>query len=198
MEYRPTDVQKELLIKFVKTYVFSSRYEEVQDETRIEELHKKRSYLAAYCKLVIYNILPTTAGCEVFKYYIKFYNDYGDIIKTTLSKSRETNKTNCTMTMCLSLETLFEEILAYSAPDKIQRSSQDFSDLKELAKRFALSFGLDAIKNREAVTAMHRAGILFTTRNWTADDSTVPPNLLFLEILNEFTNKLLKQDKKVV
>ena len=101
--------------------------------------------------------------------------------------------------MCMSLKTLFEEIQASSVPDKISRSSQDFSDLKELAKRFALSFGLDAIKNREAVTALHRAGILFAAQHWNStDDSTVPPNLLFLEILNEFTNKLLKQDKKVV
>lgn len=198
MEYRPTDVQKQLLIDFVKTYVFSSRYEEVQDETRIEELHKKRNYLAAYCKLVVYNILPTAAASEIFKYYIKFYNDYGDIIKATLSKTREMNKINCTMTMCMSLKTLFEEIQAFFVPEKIQRSSQDYSDLKELAKRFALSFGLDAIKNREAVTALHRAGILFAAEHWNSDDSTVPPNLLFLEILNEFTNKLLKQDKKVV
>ncbi|KAL7037160.1 hypothetical protein ACKWTF_009097 [Chironomus riparius] len=71
MEYRPTDEQKDLLINFVKTYVFSSRYDEIQDETRIEELHKKRSHLAAYCKLVVYNILPTTAACDIFKYYIK-------------------------------------------------------------------------------------------------------------------------------
>jgi cohesin complex subunit SA-1/2 len=69
--YRPTDIQTELLINFVKTYVFSSRYEETQDETRIEELHKKRNYLAAYCKLVVYNILPTAAASEIFKYYIK-------------------------------------------------------------------------------------------------------------------------------
>ena len=103
------------------------------------------------------------------------------------------------MTMCLSLKTLFEEIQTYSAPDKISRSSQDFSDLKELAKRFALSFGLDAIKNREAVTGLHRAGILFAALfSSNGDDSIVPPNLLFLEILNEFTNKLLKQDKKPV
>jgi cohesin complex subunit SA-1/2 len=71
MEYRPANEQKDLLIDFIKTYVFSSRYDEVQDETRIEELHKKRSHLAAYCKLVVYNILPTTAACDIFKYYIK-------------------------------------------------------------------------------------------------------------------------------
>lgn len=102
------------------------------------------------------------------------------------------------MTMCMSLKSLFEEIQEYSAGSKITRSAQDFVDLKELAKRFALSFGLDAVKNREAVTALHRAGILFAALHMDADDSIAPPNLLFLEILNEFTNKLLKQDKKFV
>jgi len=102
------------------------------------------------------------------------------------------------MTMCMSIRTLFEEIQATSAPNKIARSSQDFVDLKELAKRFALSFGLDAIKNREAVTALHRAGILFASEHVNNEDSVVPPNLMFLEVLNEFTSKLLKQDKKMV
>lgn len=68
-----------------------------------------------------------------------------------------------------------------------------------MAKRFALSFGLDAVKNREAITALHRAGILFAVSENNSDDPTVPPaNLPFLEILMEFTNKLLKQDKRVV
>lgn len=72
--------------------------------------------------------------------------------------------------------------------------------LQELAKRFALSFGLDAIKNREAITALHREGILFAVeRAESVEDPTGPPhNLPFLEILTEFTNKLLKQDKRIV
>lgn len=73
---------------------------------------------------------------------------------------------------------------------------------QELAKRFALSFGIDAIKNREAIIAMHRAGILFAATQPedpdSDDPSAAPPCILFLEILNEFTNKLLKQDKRVV
>lgn len=69
-----------------------------------------------------------------------------------------------------------------------------------MAKRFALSFGLDAVKNREAITALHRAGILYAVSgNEIGEDPTGPPaNLPFLEILTEFTNKLLKQDKRVV
>ena len=73
--------------------------------------------------------------------------------------------------------------------------------VQELAKRFALSFGLDAVKNREAITALHREGILFAVHPAdppNPDPAAPPPNLPFLEILAEFTNKLLKQDKKVV
>lgn len=81
------------------------------------------------------------------------------------------------------------------------RISSLFHSFQELAKRFALSFGLDAIKNREAIISLHRAGILFAVQSNSDavdDPSAPPPCLLFLEILNEFTNKLLKQDKKVV
>ena len=67
--------------------------------------------------------------------------------------------------------------------------------LKHNIFRFALSFGLDALKNREAVTQLHREGILFSvTPMENPDDPTgPPPNLPFLEIVTEFTNKLLKQ-----
>lgn len=67
-----------------------------------------------------------------------------------------------------------------------------------MAKRFALSFGLDALKNREAITVLHREGVLFAVSEISDDPTSAPPNLLFLEILMEFTNKLLKQDKRMM
>lgn len=118
-----------------------------------------------------------------------------------MSKAREINKINCAMTLCLSLVTAYKEIEEANGGVPVLKNTQSFSDLKELAKRFALSFGLDAIKNRESVISLHRAGILFAVQQPTDgsnDPSAPPPHLLFLEILNEFTNKLLKQDKKVV
>lgn len=56
------------------------------------------------------------------------------------------------------------------------------------------------MKNRDAVAALHREGILFTVTpiENPSDPLGPPPNLAFLEILNEFTNKLMKQDKRVV
>ena len=103
--------------------------------------------------------------------------------------------------MAQSLIIKFREIRALQNNDPIiNRNTVEFHSLKELAKRFALSFGLDALKNREAVTALHREGILLACNPLEnpADPTGPPPNLSFLEILTEFSNKLLKQDKKVV
>jgi cohesin complex subunit SA-1/2 len=69
-------------------------------------------------------------------------------------------------------------------------------DTQELAKRFSVMFGLDAVKNREALTALHRAGIAFAALE--ARDHLPPPRLLFLEPLAEFSTKLLRQDKRQV
>lgn len=52
------------------------------------------------------------------------------------------------------------------------------------------------------MAALHREGVLFavgTDEGIAQDDPSVPPpHVAFLEILAEFTNKLLKQDKRIV
>lgn len=198
--YEPDRSLQQMLNDFIQTYVFIDEDEEELDEhSKIEELHKRRNFLASFCKLIVYNMMPVHVASDIFKHYVKFYNDYGDIIKATLGKAREINKVNCARTMVSSLVLIFKE-LPTDGP-KVNRSAEEFTSVKELAKRFALSFGLDAVKNREAITALHREGILFAvqqTEGVPEDPSSPPPNLAFLEILSEFTNKLLKQDKRVV
>lgn len=71
VEYKPDLNQQLLLNKFVQQYAFSSEQEDDQDETKIEELHKRRCFLAAYCKLIVYNVIPTQAASEIFKHYLK-------------------------------------------------------------------------------------------------------------------------------
>ncbi|XP_055376196.1 cohesin subunit SA-2 [Condylostylus longicornis] len=198
LEYKPSVEQQSILNQFLIQNVFTLLQEEGHDETRIEELHKKRNFLAAYCKLIVYNIIPTKSAADVFRHYLKCYNEYGDIIKTTLGKVREINKINFSMTLCLSLVTAFKELQQLSENNITGKLLQEFNELKELAKRFALSFGLDAVKNREPMIALHRAGILFAVQEIPEDPVAAPSNLLFLDILNEFTNKLIKQDKKVM
>lgn len=194
---------QDLLNNFIQKNVFVYEEEGVQDEhSKIEELHKRRNFLASYCKLIVYGMIPVTCAADIFKHYVKSYNEYGDIIKTTIGKAREINKVICARTMVVSLITSFRELQINCGTFRISRSSQEFSSLKELAKRFALSFGLDALKNREAMAALHREGVLFavgTDEGIVQDDPSVPPpHVAFLEILAEFTNKLLKQDKRIV
>ncbi|XP_041987084.1 cohesin subunit SA-1 [Aricia agestis] len=183
----------DLLNDFIQEVVFVHHNYDGQDERRIEELHKRRNFLAAYCKLIVYNVAPVRRAADVFKHYIKCYNDYGDIIKATLSKARELNKLNCALTMQLAMQALFADLLERPPP---HRALPEFAELKELAKRFAVMFGLDAVKNREALTALHRAGVAFAALD--ATPHAPPPRLLFLEPLTEFCGKLLRQDKRQV
>ena len=197
--YNPTAAMAQLLNDFVQNHVFVEDDDEEQDDH--SKINKRRNFLASFCKLIIYNVLPTKTGADVFKHYVVFYNHYGDIIKATLSKARENNKVNCSKTMAQSLIIKFKEIRhLQNSETVINRQTVEFHSLKELAKRFALSFGLDALKNREAVTSLHREGILLAVNPLEnpADPTGPPPNLSFLEILTEFSNKLLKQDKKLV
>ncbi|XP_046568890.1 LOW QUALITY PROTEIN: cohesin subunit SA-2-like [Haliotis rubra] len=171
--------------------------DDVDENVKIEELHKRRNFLACFCKLIVYNIVSIKVGADMFKHYMKFYNDYGDIIKATLSKAREINKITTAKTLALSLTQLFKELQVEQG--QIERSSDAFQSIKELARRFALSFGLDQVKNREAVAAMHREGIIFSLLSQEGrDPADAPHNIAFLEVLCEFTNKLMKQDKKTV
>jgi len=199
LEYHPDKRMGELLNHFIQEHVFiDDDDEDMDDHQKIEELHKRRNFLACYSKLSVFAVLPTKTAADVLKHYVTFYNDYGDIIKSTLNKTRENNKTNCAKTMVQALIYKFNELK--QAHGRINRNSEDFHGIKELAKRFALSFGLDALKNREAVAGLHREGILVAVNPLENPDDPAgaPPNLAFLEILTEFTGKLLKQDKKVV
>lgn len=137
-----------LLNEFVQSYVFVPEQDAEHDEHRIEELHKRRNFLAAYCKLIVYNIMPTKAAADVFKHYVKYYNEYGDIIKATLSKAREINKVNCALTMCLSLNMMFQGLGGGSG--RSARQSDDF---------FALKVKNDVRITEKTIVVFHFIGI---------------------------------------
>uniref|UniRef100_A0A4W3J5R5 Cohesin subunit SA n=1 Tax=Callorhinchus milii TaxID=7868 RepID=A0A4W3J5R5_CALMI len=204
--YNPdTGLQAELL-SFVMDHVFIDQDEENQsmegdeedEANKIEALHKRRNLLAGFCKLIIYDVVDMNAAADIFKHYMKYYNDYGDIIKETLSKTRQIDKIQCAKTLILSLQQLFNELIQEQGPN-LDRSSGHVSGIKELARRFALTFGLDQIKTREAVATLHKDGIEFAFKYPNPNGADFPPpNLAFLEILGEFSSKLLRQDKKTV
>ena len=88
----------------------------------------------------------------------------------------------------------------------IDKSSQDYTHLKELARRFSLTFGLEQIRIRDAIASMHKDGIDFALQDLPELDkqtneplTQIPPkNLAFLDILLEFSSKLMRQDRNVV
>ena len=65
-----------------------------------------------------------------------------------------------------------------------------------MARRFALTFGLDTLRTRDAVRNLHMGGVDFALQCF--DGEARPRYLSFLEVLTEFSTKLIKQDKGTV
>uniref|UniRef100_A0A8C2ZFN7 Cohesin subunit SA n=1 Tax=Cyclopterus lumpus TaxID=8103 RepID=A0A8C2ZFN7_CYCLU len=127
-----------------------------------------------------------------------YYNDYGDIIKETLSKTRQIDKVQCAKTLVLSLQMLFNDMLS-ELGFNVDRSTSAFCGIKELSRRFSLTFGLDQMKTREAIAMLHKDGIEFAFKEPSPQGQGSPPlNLAFLDILSEFSSKLIHQDKRTV
>ncbi|CAL8094125.1 unnamed protein product [Calicophoron daubneyi] len=190
------------LTNYLERRVFVDDEEDEEDENaKFENLHDRRTQLAAFCKLVVYNLIPIDAAAPLYKYYIRSFNDFGDIMKSTLAKSREINRVHTARMIARCLQLCYSEIEAASN-GRVERGSEGLQAVKELARRLNLSFGLDLVKIREAMVAFHSEGIQFCVTSAaavaaaTGQVAGVPPNLIFLEIVAEFSNKLLRQDKK--
>ncbi|TRZ00970.1 hypothetical protein DNTS_021546 [Danionella cerebrum] len=184
------------LLSFIMDQVFIDQDEDSnstdgqQDDEagKIEALHKRRNLLAAYCKLIIYNVVEMSTGADIFKQYMR----------ETMSKTRQIDKIQCAKTLILSLQQLFNEMLSELGPS-FDRSSSAFCGIKELARRFSLTFGLDQVKTREAIAMLHKDGIEFAFKEPNPQGEGHPPlNLAFLDILSEFSSKLMRQDKRTV
>lgn len=136
--------------------------DEEDEANKIEALHKRRNLLAAFSKLIIYDIVDMCTAADIFKHYMKvmlycfiffqlrwvwtskffdlclwflqrcdegilpfsplpqYYNDYGDIIKETLSKTRQMDKIQCAKTLILSLQQVVTKVMCVSALDQAE------------------------------------------------------------------------------
>jgi len=215
-----------MLAMYVNAHVFND--EALQDakadsaET-IERLHKKRSILAAFAKLISFNCVPIRYAAEIFRAYIKYAPAYMDIVKHLLHSCRDISKVNTAKTICLALQREYSEYVQQQIQqnqstcfeaNRIDRSCSEFLALKELAHRFCLSFGPEAsVKSREAMVAIHMEAIKFaleskqssldnsqsSTSNANANSvNQAPPNLVFLECVIEFSSRLTPADKRNV
>ena len=43
----------------------------MDENVKIEELHKRRNFLACFCKLVVYNVVNIKVAADMFKHYMK-------------------------------------------------------------------------------------------------------------------------------
>ncbi|CAK7303732.1 Cohesin subunit SA-3 [Vulpes lagopus] len=169
-----------------------------EDHFQIEQLHQRRRLLAGFCKLLLYGVLDMDAASDVFKHYSKFYKDYGDIIKETLTRARQIDRSHCSQILLLSLKQLYTELLQEQGPQGLNELPA-FGEMRDLARRFALSFGPQQLQNRDLVVTLHKEGIKFSlSEPPPPGSSSQPPNLAFLELLSEFSPRLFHQDKQLL
>uniref|UniRef100_A0A8D0H4L6 Cohesin subunit SA n=1 Tax=Sphenodon punctatus TaxID=8508 RepID=A0A8D0H4L6_SPHPU len=194
--YTPDSSLQSELLSFILDHVFidqdddSNSADGQQDDeaSKIEALHKRRNLLAAFCKLIVYTVVEMNTAADIFKQYMRYYNDYGDIIKETMSKTRQIDKIQCAKTLILSLQQLFNEMIQENGYN-FERSSPTFSGIKELARRFALTFGLDQLKTREAIAMLHKTH----TGNSEPSPSVCHP-YVYLEKFMTFQMSLRRED----
>ncbi|XP_078078592.1 cohesin subunit SA-2 isoform X2 [Mustelus asterias] len=172
--YIPESTLQSELVSFVLDHVFIAQEREPIDrdeERKVGKLHKRRNLLAAFCKLIVFSVVEMHIAADIFKQYIKYYIDYGDIIKETLSRTRQIDKIQCAKTLIQSLKQLFNELLQGQA-SCLDRWSQPFTSIKDLARRFSLMFGLDQLKTREAMAMLHKYNYLerFVTDQMAAEN----------------------------
>ncbi|XP_062454879.1 cohesin subunit SA-3 [Rhea pennata] len=189
------------LMDHVFNHVFSHEElasgEPEDSESHIEGLHRRRVLLAGFCKLIIYNVLELSAASDVFKHYAKFYGDYGDIIKETLNCTRQINRQEWARTLLLSLQQLMTELLLQQGPEI--RAAAAFLEIRDLARRFSLLFSLHQLRNRLALLSVHKEGIQFAFQEPPGPGPEPQPlNLPFLEVLSEFSPRLLQPDKALI
>uniref|UniRef100_A0A8C9T4B4 Cohesin subunit SA n=1 Tax=Scleropages formosus TaxID=113540 RepID=A0A8C9T4B4_SCLFO len=204
--YSPDPRLQRALVAFVLEHVFTGTEHDGQtsegetEAGRLEELHRRRNLLAAYCKLIVHGVLEMSMAADVFKFYMKYYNDFGDIIKEMLSRTRQMDKIESARTLVLCLQQLFLRLKQEQERGTACSSAvQTFSSIKELARRFSLTFGWDQIKSRESLAMIHRDGIEFVFQGFVQQaERHAPPNISYLTILSEFSSKLLKPDKKTI
>ncbi|VDN54670.1 unnamed protein product [Dracunculus medinensis] len=71
-------------------------------------------------------------------------------------------------------------------------------ELDKLGCAKTISISLYPIKNREALAVIHKEGILFALKSEGNRRGVRPENLSFLEVLIEFSGKLIRQDKQSI
>uniref|UniRef100_A0A673VSD7 Cohesin subunit SA n=1 Tax=Suricata suricatta TaxID=37032 RepID=A0A673VSD7_SURSU len=172
-----------------------SRVYKEEDSEELHELFHRRNMLAVFCKLVVYNVLDMSAAAEVYQFYLKHYHHFGDILKETMTRTRQNDRLRNALSLLLCLQQLFQKHmdtcgLSY---DPIGFICGPFYSIRLLARRFALTLGFDCAP--EAAHLIHRRGLAYAfseapVAEEEEGDRQRFPNLSFLLLLAEFSCKI--------
>lgn len=78
-------------------YLPPAEGDEEDEANKIEALHKRRNLLAAFCKLIIYDIVDMPAAADIFKHYMKVgcLSELSNVMGKKAIPSKEMNKIVC-------------------------------------------------------------------------------------------------------
>ncbi|XP_029786834.1 cohesin subunit SA-2-like [Suricata suricatta] len=199
----PDQLLQARLLAFLREHVFleesgpegPSRVYKEEDSEELHELFHRRNMLAVFCKLVVYNVLDMSAAAEVYQFYLKHYHHFGDILKETMTRTRQNDRLRNALSLLLCLQQLFQKHmdtcgLSY---DPIGFICGPFYSIRLLARRFALTLGFDCAP--EAAHLIHRRGLAYAfseapVAEEEEGDRQRFPNLSFLLLLAEFSCKI--------
>ncbi|XP_053099789.1 cohesin subunit SA-3 isoform X3 [Hemicordylus capensis] len=158
-------------------------------QEQLLSLKEKVSSFCALCQNCLVDVDPDIQE--------QFYSDYGDIIKETLNRARQIDRTEWARTLLLSLQQLLTQLLLEQGPAGVDSAA--FLEIRDLARRFSLLFGLHQLQNRPALVALHKDGIRFAFQEPASPNSKLGLiSLPFLELLSEFSPRLLPPDKALL
>ncbi|XP_043426340.1 cohesin subunit SA-2-like isoform X2 [Prionailurus bengalensis] len=198
----PDHILQGKLLSFVREHVFleesgsegPSRIYKEDDADELHELFHRRNMLAVFCKLVVYNVLDLSAAAEIYQFYLKHYHHFGDIIKETMTRTRQNDRLRNALSLLLCLQQLFQKHMdTYGLNyDPIELICGPFYSIRLLARRFALTLGFD--RAREAAHLIQRRGLAYAFSEAPVAEAEGGrqryPNLCFLLLLAEFSCKI--------
>lgn len=88
---------------------------------------------------------------------VQQYHNFGDLIKLSMNRCREANPMMWYKTVVEALKGAFLAHLEENG-GAVDQASIDWTEMRELAKKFALSLGFDAMKDnvRQPLVRIHR------------------------------------------
>ncbi|KAL5476327.1 hypothetical protein EMCRGX_G026256 [Ephydatia muelleri] len=215
--YMPDDNMQHALQMYVQQSVFSGLEDEKEPDNdeealaQAELLNDRRVLLAGFLKLAIYGIIDMKHAAPVFSQYVKQFHNFGDLIKMAVTKCRESNPISWYKTVVLSLQQVYEQT-RNAQNGAIDHTSAEWVGLRDLARRYSLTLGLDWGKVRQPVVGIHRYigddqlvlcdmhlvrdGMIYALACPNGDEDDAPPHLDFLEVVSEFSYHLIDVDRK--